>query len=361
MVTTLEHILPILMGFLQLVVAVILLLSFRSNKYVNIFLIITLVLGAVKLLNNGLTDNQADIFTNDDFSWIRFSMVMVIPAAYLYIRMLVNDEQRVRPTMFLHFLYPMVWFTFFKLQYHYHFIPTDIWYLVRKVNIVSFVFLYGILFIISIKNFYKNRNQDYYTVKNFDSMKSWIFIFCFFLLLINIRATLLFCFDLETKGGIFSLISLLFSFVFVLFINLKALSTPEILFGYAKLKKSISEETEAEEASDNRILLINDQFYLKSKPIHDYFEGKTLECLLVILESGSEFVNLNSLDDIFVSEYKASFATVKKRREQSIKEIKFLLSFRLEVPLDAVFIESRDEIDKRIKLIKINPELLKVS
>jgi hypothetical protein len=189
-------------------------------------------------------------------------------------------------------------------------------------------------------------------------MKSWVFAFCFFLLLINLRALLLFCFGIENNGGIFSLISLLFSFVFIFLINLKIFTTPEILFGYAKLKKSISQETEEEEASENRILLINNQFYLRSKPIHDYFQGKTLECLIFLLNNHGDFVNLNVLDDLFVSEYKASLETVKKRREQSIKEIKFLLSFRLEVPLDAVFIESRDEIDKRIKLIKINSELL---
>jgi hypothetical protein len=354
----LGQILPILVGSLELLVAVLLLLSYRTNKHVNIFLIIILALGAIRLLHNGLMDNQVEIFTNDDFSWIRFATVMTVPISYLYIRMLVNDNQRVSPKMLLHLLYPIVWSTLLKLQYLYHFIPADVWHLSRRINIVSFITVYLILILVLIKNFNKDRNQDYYTTRYFDSMKSWVYTFVFFIILIDLRSLIHFLFDLENNGGIFSTLSSFAHLAFLFLLNLKVLTTPELLFGYAKLKKSLTGDAEEEDASDNRIVLINNQFYLKNKPIHNYFEGKTLECLLFILKSENEFVNLISLDDIFVSEYKASLPTVKKRREQSIKEIKFLLSFRLEVPLDAIFIESRDEIDKRIKLIKINPDLL---
>ena len=358
---TSQQILPLLVGFLQVVVAAILLLSFRSNKHVNIFLIIIIVLGAGTSLYRGLVGNEFDVFTNDEFSWVRFFMVMTIPATYLYIRMLVNEDKRVNVSVLFHLLYPILWFTLLIMQSVYHFIPADIWYNARKVNVIAYLFLYVGLNIRTIKDFYQKRNQDHYTATYFDSMKNWIFTFFIFILLINLRALIHFCFDLENKGGIFWVISQVLNVVFIFFINLKILTTPEILYGYPKLKHSLSSDIDQIEVPDSVISVINNQYYLINKPIHDYFEGKTLECLLVILESGIEFININSLDDIFVSEYKASLPTVKKRREQSLKEIKFLLSFRLEVPADDIFIESRDEIDKRIKLIKINPKLLKLT
>lgn len=48
MVMTLEHISPLFMGFLQFVVAVVLLRSFKSNEYVNSFLTSILALGAIR-------------------------------------------------------------------------------------------------------------------------------------------------------------------------------------------------------------------------------------------------------------------------------------------------------------------------
>jgi len=152
----------------------------------------------------------------------------------------------------------------------------------------------------------------------------------------------------------------MFKIILVFLIVLRIFTSPEILFGYTKLEKTLSRGSESETEINDRIVFTKNQYYIKNKPIQDYFDGKTLECLMIILGSKDEFLPINSLDDLFVSEFKASSATVKKRREHSVKEIKLVLSTRLQFPMESVLIESPDDIDKRIKRIKLNPEILKL-
>jgi hypothetical protein len=56
-----------------------------------------------------------------------------------------------------------------------------------------------------------------------------------------------------------------------------------------------------------------------------------------------------------------SLPTLKKRRDICLKDINYQLSVLLAVPSETIFIESKEEQDKRIKKIKINPELIKIT
>jgi len=312
--------------------------------------------GAVKLLHTGFTTDESDIISLKSFLYVRPIILLGVAAMYLYIKSLVNDVKRVRPQALYHTIVPIVWSLLFFVPSIYDSITEDTWFSIRKLFIVSYVFFYIALTLIFLKDYYNKNNHNHTNATHFNSIKKWVGIFVVFVIIIILRALVHFCFEIEENGGLLSEASFTIKIGLFFLVLLKILTTPEILFGYPKLKKSLSHDSETH--AENVILKINNEFYLKDKPIKDYFEGKNLDCLLLILDSGSEFVNLNSLDDIFVSENKASLPTVKKRREHCIKEIKYILSFRLDVPVDSIFLESRDEIDKRIKLIKINPELL---
>jgi len=274
----------------------------------------------------------------------------------------VNDEKRVRPQALYHTIIPIVWSSLFFVPSIHDSITEDTWFSIRKLFIVSYIFFYIALTLIFLKDYYNKNNHNHANVTHFNSIKNWVGIFVVFVVTLMLRASIHFCFPIEENAGFLTEASFTIAMGLFFLVLLKILITPEIIFGNTKLKKSLSHysDKDSEIYAENVILKMNNEFYLKDKPIKDYFEGKNLDCLLLILDCGSEFVNLNILDDIFVSENKASLRTVKKRREQSIKEIKLLLSFRLDTNVDSIFIESRDEIDKRIKLIKINPELLSI-
>ena len=188
----------------------------------------------------------------------------------------------------------------------------------------------------------------------------------FFILMVFIqsRALFHFWFNLEKNGGFFFRVSVVLNLLFLFSLILKIILSPELLFGHLKLKKAIEKnskmdnERETMKMIKNKIVKINHLHYIRDKQINEYFEGKNLECLLILLENQNTFININSLDEIFISEFKTSVVTLKKRREQSLKAIKFALSYRLNIPEESIFIQSNDEIDKRIKLIKLNPEVL---
>jgi len=111
---------------------------------------------------------------------------------------------------------------------------------------------------------------------------------------------------------------------------------------------------------ENKIVKSDGKYYLRGNLIHDYFEGHDLELLLMFLDHEGEYLNLNILDDVFISSGKYSLPTIKKRREQSIKLIKGHLSIGLNVSKDLIFVEFREHNDKRIKMIKFNPDLLEI-
>ena len=366
MIFSIEHIITLLLGFLQVIIAAILLLSFRSNKHVNVFLIILILIGAAKSLSYGLVHDESDIYTNANINWLRLALVIGIPTTYLYLKTLVLINQKGTLKDVVHFIYPVIWSGVLILQSVYMFIPKNVWYTIRQINISSYLFFYLLITILLIRNFYKNRNQDYNQAKHFNSIKNWVATFFILMVFIETRATLHFCFHLETNTGILFGISETLKVLLLSFLIFKVLTNPEILFGYPKLKKALKNseiDTESDTGSEinNRIVKINNHYYLKDNPIEDFFKDKNLECLLLLLNNHNRFINLNSLDTLFISEFKTSVPTLKKRRQQSIKGIKLVLSFRLDIPEESIFIEAPHEIDKRIKLIKLNSELLKIT
>jgi len=348
-------------GALHLIVGFVLLLSFRSNKYVNIFLIFIILSGAIRSFYAGFRSDITDTYTGLDFSWIRFLLILTVPSAYLYLKTLIDPKLKISRNLFIHLLFPVLWSVLVVVQTSYGFISETNWVSVRRFFILGYVIFYLLRTAFMVKEFYSNPDEDLKKDKYFKNIRNWVFTFFVFTSLLNLRALIHFVFSLEDSGGLFENLSSVFKLVFVFFILFKILTSPEVLFGESKLKRMFDEDSndlsESESFVENKILKINTNLYLKDKPIEDYFTGKKLECLLILLEN-NEFIGVNSLNHVFESEYKASSPTVKKRRETNLNEIRLLLSFRLNVPKDSVFIESREEIDKRIKLIKINPDLI---
>ena len=76
------------------------------------------------------------------------------------------------------------------------------------------------------------------------------------------------------------------------------------------------------------------------------------------LNNTHQFIRLNTLDDIFKSDSYTSPPTLKKRRDKCLKDIEYKLSFKLNISENTVFIFSSEQDDKRIKRIKLNPDIV---
>lgn len=99
-------------------------------------------------------------------------------------------------------------------------------------------------------------------------------------------------------------------------------------------------------------------FALKSnKPIP--FNELQFEVLKVFLTHKNTFFTLNTLNDVLSSGLNPeNHVTINKRRERVLKELAFELSNLLQLEKDTVFMTRSSELDKRIKEIKLNIDIV---
>lgn len=132
-----------------------------------------------------------------------------------------------------------------------------------------------------------------------------------------------------------------------------------IYLGYRNRKRK---KIRSKFKNSQQIIGDNGLFYIKNKPLIEYFDGYALTLLTTFLERPDEYISLQELDDLCNLDKRASFVSAKKRRELALSTIKEKLSISLDVDRKSVLIEDRDAEDHRIKKIKLNAlELLLVN
>ena len=124
-----------------------------------------------------------------------------------------------------------------------------------------------------------------------------------------------------------------------------------IYLGYRNRKRK---KIRSKFKNSQQIIGDNGLFYIKNKPLIEYFDGHALTLLTTFLERPDEYISLQELDDLCNLDKKASSVSVKKRREHALIIIKEKLSISLDVDPKSVLIEEREAKDKRIKKIKLN-------
>lgn len=75
------------------------------------------------------------------------------------------------------------------------------------------------------------------------------------------------------------------------------------------------------------------------------------------IEHKYEPIDIIALNELFEDET-TSLAAQKKRRETTLKTLRDKLAFLLHIPQEEIFLESRADNDKRVKLFVINPDIL---
>jgi DNA-binding transcriptional MerR regulator len=75
-----------------------------------------------------------------------------------------------------------------------------------------------------------------------------------------------------------------------------------------------------------------------------------IQLLLAYQETGLEISHINDL----VNQDQPSVDTLKKRRETLLKELRYKLAAKFNIPQEEIFIEQRMVSDKRMKLLFLN-------
>lgn len=101
------------------------------------------------------------------------------------------------------------------------------------------------------------------------------------------------------------------------------------------------------------------RFYYDGKPIAnlEVLEEKILHYLIV---NSHQYIQLNQLNTYFEGDKQDNFNTIIKKRDLVISALVFKLSAILKVAEDHLILKQKNEIDKRIKEIKLNRSYFKI-
>ena len=231
----------ILIGVLGLFVISLMLFSYRSNIFVNIYLVIIFILCSIRNIAIGLFEitDVSTIFTS---RYISPLYLLVVPALYLYFKSLVNDYKCVHKTVLIHLLYPVLnlilnlgqeFFPVLKNQYVEN---------IRFISLIAFILLYVIFsFNILYKNLWKQDANRSIEKRHYLLIKNWtLFLFAISSILF-LRILYAISFE-KFSDQLFQAKSYSFLVIIPWFLIYgKILISPEILYGYPKLKKRIAE------------------------------------------------------------------------------------------------------------------------
>ncbi|MFB9053068.1 helix-turn-helix domain-containing protein [Formosa undariae] len=227
----------ILVGIIGLFVISLLLFSYRSNIFVNIYLVIIFTLCSIRTITIGffeIIDTQS-IFTS---RYILPIYIIAVPSLYLYFKSLIKDYNYFNKNQFLHFLYPVFILIFSLAQEHFPtlknqsienslFIGLNVF--VFAYWLLSFNILYTKLWNLDVSNSLEKRH--YLVIKNWTQfifiISSFLFIRILFSIYYEKNSNELF------RAEHYSALVIIPWFL----IYGKILIHPEILYGYPDMKK----------------------------------------------------------------------------------------------------------------------------
>ena len=140
MIIYIEDILSILLGFFGALVTSLLLLSYKSNKHVNVYLIFILIFTTLKSFYIGLIPDHINALIYNKFNWLMPSLLLILPAFYLYFKSLIINEKKSFSNTIFHSLYPVFCTFVYLLQHVYILIPQEIWISIKRCKLYIFLF-----------------------------------------------------------------------------------------------------------------------------------------------------------------------------------------------------------------------------
>jgi AraC-like DNA-binding protein len=238
MIFFLDSIFSITVGFVGLLVTYIIIFSQKSNRYVNTYLGLILFIVSMKSIHVGFFQNDNLVVLGEDFNWLKILPIITLPFSYLYFESLFKDRTQIKKKVYLHFLLPIILMVFSAFQNKFKLLAPALFYSIFSSLLISITLFYIIKNSFLFYEFFKNENSI--SEKHFNQLNKWVsFIFIIFIIG-SIRLIFSLYFDLERGQKGYTNISNGFKNSVLLLLCVKLLISPEILFGYPKLKERLS-------------------------------------------------------------------------------------------------------------------------
>lgn len=276
----------LLTGLLGIITSSIILLNFKINRVVNIYLVIIFYLISIKFILDSLI--KFDLFEDSNKLYFNFLpyLSVIFPCLYLYFK---NSAANAKQFIFLdlyHFFFPLLFgfaHNFWPINYFPNFpIRSSI-----HITFFIYVLIYWLMSFFKLKNEIWKRNTTMSIIDKQNKLLSKWTTFLFLIgTLISIRLLLSLFIDLSLQKSRLGLNFQWVSSLFMIILFLKILVSPEILFGYNALYKKIN-------APNLNTLLLSDLWIL-SQPIINNVQDEQLRSKIV---EKLEF-NLSVIEDL---------------------------------------------------------------
>ena len=237
----LTNLLFIITGLIGLLTITLIYNNYESNKVMNFYIILLIIIMSLRFFFNGLTYFISDYsFKNIFFTYSNFSSV-IIPLCFLYFKNLFAAEKTFNPKELYHFIFPLA-FSILGIILNNQTTPLVGLKLILYAVFVSFVVFYNIASYKILKNnIWSKKGVAKVIMRQNKMINNWASFLLFSLAFISIRLIVSLFIDVyynqSMKGYNYQWIS---SCIWLL-ILLKILITPEILYGYNALNKKINE------------------------------------------------------------------------------------------------------------------------
>lgn len=242
MLFDLLYILTSLLGFLIITLIAI---WYKSNRMINIYLLVIFLLLSIKFLIHGLIDLKIFTFINhDNISYFPFFSIS-IPSLYLYFKNLVNDTKTFNKNELKHFIFPVLlgFYTllldqFYILSFYSSFILYSIFIIFHSFYIfLSFQFLR--------KNIWQRKAELFNADQQNNLLIKWTTFLFIFSCLISLRLFVSLSLGVMNHRYTYGQNYQWISAILLDFIYIKILSSPQILYGYNALYKKIKKHRDS--------------------------------------------------------------------------------------------------------------------
>ena len=226
-------------GVLGLVTTSIIFIQYKSNRTINLYLILLFGIISIRFLIETVFYFYKNLIPN--FSYFPFFSIL-IPLFHLYIKNIIANSRQHKLKELWHLAFPLILGFGNLLNNHYLFLGK---YSIVILNLifVSYAFIYLIVGFLLLKKNVWNRNSkiQIIDVQN-NLLRKWTLFLFMIYLAISLRLMLTLFFDLINSSFSAGENQLWISGILWIIIFIKILTTPEILFGYNALYKKISDQ-----------------------------------------------------------------------------------------------------------------------
>ncbi len=214
----------------------------NGNSLINKYLIIITANVAIRFLFHWISESYPEMHIGKLITIIDVSFVMLIPCYYLYFQNIIY-EKKFELSNLMHFIFPLVLGSIFISNIFNSTTIKELFLKLFFVLAVIFYIFYAIIgFIMLYKHVWRRTTHIKIIQKQNDQIKNWcLFLYCSFVLIFIIRLVNII---IAHKIGNVSNDNLWMPALVWIAIFVKIILSPEILFGYDILNKTINSTTE---------------------------------------------------------------------------------------------------------------------